>query len=352
MGKRSLVIFLGVFGIVLTEAGDYMSGKKKRVLTGSRPSGSPHLGNYFGAYKPLIDLQESYDFFFFLADFHTLNADYTPEQVRGYSYDMIATLLACGLDPSRGLVYAQSSVPEVCELAWMLSCSAPYGMLLRAHSFKDAMAKGTEVNMGVFNYPVLMAADILLYDANVVPVGQDQKQHLEMARDFAQRFNHRYGEQLTVPEPLISDDVAVVPGADGEKMSKSKNNYVSVFATDTEWKKQIMAIVTGSASLEEPKDPEKCNVFALYKLVAKPAEIAEVAAKYRAGGYGYGHAKLALLEKVKEVFGPMRDRYDDLIKRPDDLRDMILTGSKTARQLAQKKLDSLQQAVGVIGRPF
>jgi tryptophanyl-tRNA synthetase len=329
-----------------------MTARKKRVLTGSRPSGSPHLGNYFGAYRPLIELQKAYDFFFFLADFHTLNADYTPAQLREYSYEMIATLLACGLDSAAGCIYAQSAVPEVNELAWILSCQAPYGMLLRAHSFKDALAKGQEVNMGVFNYPVLMAADILLYDADVVPVGQDQKQHLEMTRDFAQRFNNRYGDVLTVPEPLISAEVATVPGLDGEKMSKSKNNYVSIFASDKEWKKQVMAIVTGPASLAEPKDPDTCNVFALYKLLATREEAAAMAEKYRAGGYGYGHAKLELLAKIQQVFGPMRDRYDDWIKRPDDLRDLILGGAKTARRHAVAKLEQVQAAVGVIGRPF
>ncbi len=329
-----------------------MSGKKKRVLTGSRPSGSPHIGNYFGAYKPLIDLQESYDFFFFLADFHTLNADYTPAELRSNSYEMIATLLACGLDPTRGLVFAQSAVPQVTELAWMLSCVAPYGMLLRAHSFKDAQAKGVEVNMGVFNYPVLMAADILLYDADVVPVGQDQKQHLEMTRDFAQRFNNRYGALLTVPEPKISDEVAVVPGADGEKMSKSKSNYISIFATDKDWKKQVMAIVTGSAALEAPKDPDKCNVYALFKLVGAPDQIKSMEEKYCAGGYGYGHAKLELLEGLKAKFGPMRDRYFELMKRPDDLRSIILEGSKRARVIAEEKLTKLQNAVGVLGRPY
>lgn len=326
--------------------------KKKRVLTGSRPSGSPHLGNFFGAFKPIIDLQEAYDFYFFLADFHTLNSDCSAEELRRNSFDMIATLLACGLDPAKGLVFAQSAVPEVCELAWVIACQAPYGFLTRAHSFKDAQAKGIDVNMGVFNYPILMAADILLYDANVVPVGQDQKQHLEMTRDFAQRFNNRYGEILTVPEPLISDDVAVVPGTDGQKMSKSKNNVVSIFASDKDWKKQVMSIVTGSASLDEAKDPNTCNVFALYKLIASSGEVEEMAARYRAGGYGYGHAKLALLDKMKASLGPMRDRYMDLMKRPDDLRQIIVEGSRQARLLANEKMNVVQAAIGTIGRPY
>jgi tryptophanyl-tRNA synthetase len=329
-----------------------MVTRKKRVLTGTRPSGSPHLGNFFGAFRPMIDLQNQYDFFFFLADFHTLNSDIAPAELRQNSYDMLATLLACGLDPAKGLIFAQSSVPEVSELAWIVGCQAPLGMLMRAHSYKDAVAKGVEVNMGVFNYPVLMAADILLYDADIVPVGQDQKQHLEMTRDLAQRFNNRYGDILTVPEPMISEEVAVVPGTDGQKMSKSKSNVVSIFATDKDWKKQIMAIVTDPATLEEPKNPDTCNVFALYKLVATPAETANLAAKYRAGNYGYGHAKLELLEKLKERFGPMRDRYFDLMKRPDDLRQVIVEGSRRARELARIKLDVVQAAVGVLGRPL
>jgi tryptophanyl-tRNA synthetase len=329
-----------------------MSAPKKRVLTGSRPSGSPHLGNYFGAFKPLIDLQFHYDFFFFLADFHALNAGPSREEMRNHSYAMIATLLACGLDPEKGLVYAQSSVPEVNELAWILGCLAPFGMLTRAHSFKDAQSKGQDVNMGVFNYPVLMAADILLFDADVVPVGQDQKQHLEMTRDFAQRFNHKYGTHLTLPEPLIAESVAIVPGTDGEKMSKSKNNIVSIFATDKEWKSQVMSIVTAPTTLEEPKDPSECHVFALYKLIASNEETTALAAKYRAGNYGYGHAKLELLEKIKVTFGPMRDRYFDWMKKPNDLRDIILQGSVRARLMATEKLEALQDAVGLIGRPF
>ncbi len=325
---------------------------KKRVLTGSRPSGSPHVGNYLGAYLPLIELQDPYDFFFFLADFHTLNSDVGPAEMRQYSYDMIATLLAAGLDPNRGCFFAQSAVPEVCELAWVLGCQAPMGMMTRAHSYKDAVAKGVDVNMGVLNYPVLMAADILLYDADVVPVGQDQKQHLEMTRDFAQRFNNRYGSVLTIPEPLISEEVAVVPGTNGEKMSKSKNNVISIFATDKDWKKQVGNIVTDATPLEAPKDPTRCNVFALYKLLATKEESAAMAENYRKGGYGYGHAKQELAKKLGERFGPMRDKYFELIKRPDDLRDIVQTGSRKAREMAKAKVEQVQAAVGVIGRPF
>jgi len=323
--------------------------KDPRVLTGSRTTGAPHLGNYFGAFKPAIDLQDKYELFLFLADFHALNERFTRQEMNSQSWEMIATLLACGLDPKRSLLYAQSLVPEVNELVWILACQAPYGMLLRAHSFKDAQAKGLEVNMGLFNYPILMAADILLYDANLVPVGKDQKQHLEMTSDFAQRFNNRYGEVLVIPEPLISDDVGLVPGIDGEKMSKSKGNHVPIFATDKVWEERVKSIVTDAKGLNDPKDPDSCNVFALYKLLATPEECAEVATKYRAGGYGYGHAKMALLAKLKEVFGPKREKFNELMKRPDDLRDIVTTGSRKARDVAVKKLSKIYDALGLIG---
>ena len=329
-----------------------MAERKRRVLTGARPSGLPHLGNYYGAFKPLLELQESYDLFFFLADLHALNGSDSAAELRQQSMVMMATLLACGLDPTKSLLYAQSAVPEVCELAWILGCQAPFGMLTRAHSYKDAVAKGLDVNMGVFNYPVLMAADILLFDADVVPVGQDQKQHLEMTRDFAQRFNHRYGQVLHLPEPKISDELALVPGTDGEKMSKSKHNVVSVFATDADWKRQVMSIVTGTQSLAEAKDPDACTVFTLYKLLSAAPEAAAMAERYRAGGYGFGHAKAALIDQLKLVFGPMRELYFDWLKRPDDMRDLLLRGSSDARRLAQRKLEQVQAAVGVIGRPF
>jgi len=326
--------------------------RKKRVLTGSRATGMPHLGNYFGAYKPAIDLQDRFELFLFLADFHALNEHYPPEENRLNSYRMVASFLACGLDPSKSLLYAQSAVPEVNELAWILSCQVPFGVMARAHSFKDAQAKGIDVNMGVFNYPILMAADILLFDANLVPVGQDQKQHLEMARDMAQRFNHHYGECLVIPEPMISDTVAVVPGTDGEKMSKSKNNTVSLFADDKEWKKQVMSIVTDAKGLADPKDPDTCNVFKSYSLLGGPAEIGAMREKYIAGGYGYGHAKMELLEKLKEKFGPMRDKYVSWMNRQGDLREMLHEGSRNARALAAEKLNMVQGRLGLIGRPF
>ncbi|MEY4630008.1 MAG: tryptophan--tRNA ligase [Pseudomonadota bacterium] len=328
------------------------SQKKKRVLTGSRATGMPHLGNYFGAYKPAIDLQDRYELFLFLADFHALNEHYSPEENRRNSLILVAAFLACGLDPVKSLLYAQSAVPEVNELAWILSCQVPYGVMARAHSFKDAQAKGIEVNMGVFNYPILMAADILLFDANLVPVGQDQKQHLEMTRDMAQRFNHHFGQALVIPDPMISETVAIVPGTDGEKMSKSKNNTVALFASDKDWKKQVMNIVTDAKGLADSKNPDTCNVFKLFTLVANEGEVRAMREKYVAGGYGYGHAKMDLLEKMKVVFGPMRDNFDSWMQRPGDLRDILHEGSKKARSLATEKLNMVQEKLGLIGRPF
>jgi tryptophanyl-tRNA synthetase len=328
------------------------TSQKKRVLTGSRATGMPHIGNYFGAYKPAIDLQNRYELFLFLADLHALNEHFSPEENRKNSLIMVASFLACGLDPAKSLLYAQSAVPEVNELSWILSCQVPFGVMARAHSFKDAQAKGIDINMGVFNYPILMAADILLFDANLVPVGQDQKQHLEMARDMAQRFNHRFGETLVMPEPMISDAVALVPGTDGEKMSKSKNNTVALFGSDKDWKRQVMNIVTDAKGLADPKNPDTCNVFKIFSLLANETEIAVMREKYVTGGFGYGHAKLELLEKIKIVFSPMRNEFDNWMKRPDELRDMLHEGSRKARQLATAKLDVIQSKLGLIGRPF
>lgn len=325
---------------------------KKRILTGLQPSGSPQLGNYFGAIKPAIELgsRKDAELFLFLADLHTLNTRQDAKTNHQNSLELAATLLACGLDPQKNLFYSQSSVPEVCELMWILACQAGYGLLQRAHSFKDKQAKGEEINCGLFNYPILMAADILLYDADQVPVGKDQKQHLEMTHDIAQSFNHKYGEVFKLPEPIISEDVGVVPGTDGEKMSKSKGNVIAIFASDKEWKKQVMSIVTDSKTLEDKKDPATCNVVKLFKLVASPSELKTMEENYLGGGTGYGHAKTALLEKIKAVFTPMRDKYEDWLRRPDDLRDVIFEGSKRASALAQPKLDQVQEALGLLGR--
>ena len=329
-----------------------MIAKRKRVLTGSRPSGPVHVGNYFGAFGPALKLAEKYELFFFLADLHALNSSPTSKELLENSLNMVATMLALGLEPDECVFYSQSGAPEVNELAWMLSCIAPYGFLTRAHSFKDAQAKNIDVNMGVFEYPLLMAADILLYDADIVPVGQDQKQHLEMTRDFATRFNNKYGNCLTVPEPLISEAVAVVPGTDGEKMSSSKGNVITLLSNEKQWKKQIMGIKTDSLGVDDPKNPDTCIIFKLFQLIANKPEVEVMHDKYVSGGYGYGHAKQDLLKAMVERFAEPSEKYFNYLNKPDELRDIIASGSKVARGMAIAKLNLLQQKVGLIGRPF
>jgi tryptophanyl-tRNA synthetase len=323
----------------------------KRVLTGTRPSGQPHLGNAFGAYLPAIELQSQVgELFFFLADYHSLNSVFDPEEMRSQSYDIIATMLALGLDPNKGCFYLQSAVPQLCELQWILSCVSPFGMLTRAHTFKDAEAKGVEINCGVFNYPLLMAADILLFGASLVPVGKDQKQHLEMCRDFALRFHHRYQKEIfTLPEALIQEHVAIVPGLDGEKMSKSKGNVIPVFAEDKLWKKAIARIVTDSKGVDEKKDPENCIVFRLYRLIEQSqSKVEALKAKYLDGGYGYGHAKQDLLASMTQRFGPQRDRYFKLRSREKDLYEIIMDGSAKARTIAAQNIQSIRSLLGVL----
>ncbi len=320
---------------------------KNRVLTGSRPSGPVHLGNYLGAFKPCIELSQTQETILFIADLHTMNVDLNAEQVDQYSLNLAATYIACGFDPVKNLMFRQSAVPEVTTLNWLLNCVTPYGMAARAHSFKDAQAKSKEVNLGVFNYPILMAADVLLYDATLVPVGKDQKQHIEMTRDIATRFNNRFGEVLTVPEILLSKEVEIIPGIDGEKMSSSKNNVISLFATKKSWKKQIMGIVTDSTGVADKKDPEKCNVFNLIKILGTDLQTKEIADKYRAGGYGYGHAKLDLLSIVEEQFGAMSERYHQLISNPSEIRDFLEIGKQKARVIAEKKLSLVFEKCGL-----
>lgn len=324
-----------------------MNDKKTRILTGLQPSGSPHIGNYLGAILPAIELSSQHDLLLFLADFHILNNVQPGKENRENCLDLAATLIACGFDYEKHYFYSQSLVPEVTELTWILSCQAGYGLMGRAHSFKDKQAKGMEVNCGLFCYPILMAADILLYKATHVPVGKDQKQHLEIARDLATKFNNHYGEILVLPEPIISEEVGVIPGTDGEKMSKSKSNVISIFATDKQWKKQIMGIVTDSSGVDEKKDPDKCNVYSIYKLLASQDQANEMAENYRKGGYGYGHAKLALLDVVKDKFSEARERYFDLLQSPDTILDVLKTGSNRVRPIATETIAEIKDALGL-----
>ncbi|AKF09787.1 tryptophan--tRNA ligase [Sandaracinus amylolyticus] len=324
-----------------------MDSKRKISLTGIKPTHVPHIGNYFGAIRPALRLTESYDGMYFIADYHALTTVRDPKALQQAVYDVTATWLACGLDPKSTIVYRQSSVPEVFELAWVLSCVVATGQLERGHAYKDAVAKGDVPNAGVFYYPVLMAADILLYGAQVVPIGQDQKQHLELARDMAQRLNHHYGEgTVVVPEALITE-APLVPGFDGHKMSKSRGNGITVFAPAKELRKGVMKFVTGSESLEEPKDPEGATVFQLYKLVATNEEIETLASKLRAGGYGWGHAKQDLYEALERELGPFRERFDALRADEAALDRTLEEGAERARAIARRTVARVRAAVGI-----
>ncbi len=318
-----------------------------RVLSGIQPSGKLHIGNYFGMMKPAIELQEQGDAYLFIANYHAMTTVQDAAVLRQMTIDVALDFLACGIDPNKTAFYRQSDVPEVHELAWMLSVLCPMGLLERCHSYKDKTAKGIAASHGLFAYPVLMAADILAVNSNVVPVGRDQKQHVEVTRDLAIRFNNTFGEVFTIPEPSIRDHVAVVPGIDGQKMSKSYDNTIEIFSEGKPLKKQVMKIVTDSKQLEDAKDPDTCNVFALFKLFGTEAEIADLAERYRAGGMGYGHAKTELLDKINEHFGPMRERRAELANDMDYVEDVLQQGAQMARSLARETLQKARQAVGL-----
>jgi tryptophanyl-tRNA synthetase len=318
-----------------------------RYLSGIQPSGTLHLGNYFGAMKRHIERQRDHECYYFIAELHALTTVRDSAELRKNILDVALDYLAIGLDPERTAFFRQSHVPEVTELTWVLSTVSPMGLLERAHSYKDKIAKNIEPTLGLFSYPVLMAADILIYDSNRVPVGQDQKQHLEMTRDIAQRFNNTYGETLVIPEPEIEESTAIVPGLDGQKMSKSYGNTLEMFAGEKDLKKRIMSIVTDSKTVDEPKDPEESILFKLYRLVAAPEETEEMARRFRAGGYGYGHAKVALLEKILAYFAPFREKREALAKDPSYALDVLEDGAKRARAVAQKTLQRVYERVGL-----
>ena len=326
----------------------------RRSLSGIKSTGTPHLGNYLGMIRPAIALQDSHEAFYFVADYHALTTERDPEQMRRATWEITATFLACGLDPARTAFFRQSDVPEVTELAWLLSCVITMGELERAHAFKARKAEGTEGTAlhGLFAYPVLMAADIIIYDSHVVPVGKDQVQHVEMARDMAKRFNHLFGETFVLPEAAVREDVMTIPGLDGRKMSKSYDNGIDIFLPKKRLKQRIMQIVTDSTPLEAPKDPATCNVVALYKHFATPEQLAEVEAAYRRGGYGYGHAKVALFEALDAHLAPMRERYDALMADVAGLEAVLRTGAAKARRTAREVLGRARERVGYPRHPF
>lgn len=326
----------------------------KRSLSGIQPSGILHLGNYFGAMKQFIDTQNSgeYDGFYFIADYHSLTSLTDPKALKDNTYNIVLDYLALGLDPKKSTIFLQSDVPEHTELSWLLSNVTPVGLLERGHSYKDKIAKGISPNTGLLTYPVLMAADILMYDTDVVPVGKDQKQHLEFARDIAMKFNQQYNVDLfKLPEPLILDDSAIVPGTDGQKMSKSYGNTINMFASKKELKKQVMSIVTDSTPLEDPKDSNN-NVAKLYALFASIEKQNEMKEKFLAGNYGYGHAKTEVLNAILEYFGEARERREELAKDTDYINEVLYEGGKKARAIAQEKIMKAKEAVGIIGNLY
>ncbi|MBC8150164.1 MAG: tryptophan--tRNA ligase [Bacteroidetes bacterium] len=320
-----------------------------RILTGIQSTGTPHLGNILGAIKPAIALANDplNDSFLFIADMHSLTQIKDGERLRNNTYAVAATWMACGLDTSRSVFYRQSDVPEVTELAWYLQCLFPYSRMTLAHSFKDKSERLEDVNAGLFSYPMLMAADILLYDAEKVPVGKDQMQHLEMTRDVASRFNHKFGETLVLPQVLTSELTMYVPGTNGGKMSKSQDNTINIFDDAATLKKVInKQLVTDATPLEDPKDPDSAVVYKLYKLVASESDAQEMAAALRAGGYGWGHAKKALVEALVDGFASERTRYNELISNREEIDVALAQGAESARAVASAVLSRVRGKIG------
>jgi tryptophanyl-tRNA synthetase len=319
-----------------------------RILTGVQSTGTPHLGNLLGAILPAIEMANNpkNEAFLFIADMHSLTQIKDGNQLRENTYSTAATWLACGLDISKTVFYRQSNVPQVTELTWYLSCFFPYQRLTLAHSFKDKSDRLADVNSGLFTYPMLMAADILLYDAEIVPVGKDQLQHLEMTRDVANRFNNVVGDVLVPPVAKVQEDTKLVPGTDGEKMSKSRNNVINIFLTDKKLRKQIMSIKTDSKGLEEPKDPDTDPIFALYKLLASDADIVKMRANYEGGNYGYGHAKQALYELIIVKFAEVRERYHHFMENKNEIDDALEMGAQKAKVVANGVLKRVREKIG------
>lgn len=323
-----------------------------RILTGVQSSGRPHLGNLLGAIIPAIKLSEQAgnESLFFIADLHSLTTLKEGDVRRTNVYSTAAAWLAFGFDTDKNIFYRQSDIPEVCEFAWYLNCLTPFPMLANAHSFKDKSEKLADVNAGLFTYPVLMAADILLYDANLVPVGKDQIQHLEMTRDIATKFNLTYGETLVLPEVKVDESVMTIPGTDGQKMSKSYNNFIDIFLPEKELKKNIGLIVTDSTPLEEPKNPDTCNVFKIYSLLGSETQIAALRANYLAGNFGYGHAKLALNELILEKFAKERELFNHYMANTDEIEKELQKGAEKARAIAHTVLAKVRSKMGFGGR--
>lgn len=318
------------------------------ILSGIQSSGKLHLGNYFGAIRQHIQMQEKGDAFYFIANYHSLTSINDGEEIYKNTIDVALDYLALGLDPEKCTFFAQSDVPQHAELAWILGTFCPVSLMEKGVAYKEKVAQGLNPNIGLFIYPILQAADILMYNSDLVPVGQDQKQNIEICRDLAGKFNHNYdGEYLKLPEPYILDSVAVVPGIDGQKMSKSYGNTIGIFDEGKELKKKVMSIETDSTPLDDPKDPESCNVFALIKLFADEEKQNEIAEKYRAGGYGYGHAKKELLGMIEDYFAEARTKRKKLAQDLDTVRDVLREGGKKARKRSEKVMEPVRKVTGL-----
>jgi tryptophanyl-tRNA synthetase len=318
-----------------------------RILSGLQPSGALHIGNYFGMMRPAVALQVEGEAFYFVADYHALTSLRDPEMLRANSRRVALDFLACGFDPERATLFRHSDVPQVTELAWILSTVAPMGLLERAHSYKDKLARGMSANVGLFSYPILMAADILIYDSDVVPVGKDQKQHIEMTRDLAVKMNETYGQIFKLPEPRIQPETETVPGLDGQKMSKSYGNNIDIFGEEKEMRKRVMSIVTDSLAVDAPKEPATSTIFKLYSLVASNDEITDMRERFVKGGTGYGDFKKQLFEKLWEYFAPMRKRREEILKDKSYIDDVLTRGACRANDIANQVMDRVRKAVGL-----
>ncbi len=318
----------------------------KRLLSGIKPTGDIHIGNYFGAMKQFLEYQKRYQSFIFVADYHALNQEKNSQKIKEKTLEIIKAYLAIGLDPKKVILFKQSDVPQVTELCWIFNCILPIGLLKRAHAYKDATAKGKPVNMGLFDYPVLMAADILIYDSDIVPVGSDQKQHIEIAQETARVFNKIYGKTFKIPEGLIKEDVSTIKGIDGRKMSKSYNNVIGLFDSEEQTKSKVMKIITDSKKTNEPKDPEKCNIFYFHKIFSKK-ELTTLLKRYKEGKISYQESKEILARNINSFLKPLREKKKELDKNPTHIKKVLLEGAKKASFIADRKIQEVKRKIGV-----
>ncbi|MFT7327996.1 MAG: tryptophanyl-tRNA synthetase [Crocinitomicaceae bacterium] len=329
-------------------ANNMIDNKQKKIgLSGVKPTGRPHIGNYFGAMKQFVDLQDELHMHVFIAEYHAMTTIQNGPELRENINNLVLDYLAIGLDPEKVTLYRQSDIPELTELTWMFNCLVTVPWLERAHAFKDRNSKGIEASVGLFDYPVLMAADILLPNSELVPVGKDQIQHVEMAREIARKFNHKYGETFTEPQEHVMDSVAIVPGTDGQKMSKSYNNTIPLFGTDNEIKKAIMGIITDSKEPEEVKNPDECNIFALHRLITPEPQLSDIEKGYREGGLGYGDSKKILLENYLKFIEPMREKRKYFKENPGVVRQILDEGKKKIQKIAKNKIQEVREKVGL-----